>query len=335
MLTGRPAIRLAVSLDLEEEGLFGGRYARSAPPVTNTACLGRLVPLMALPLRLTLFCAYSVFDNPGARADIRAFVDKFKNSVEIGAHLHHWNTPPLFSDLPAHAADISTAGIPESVLTAKLANLLATAGDFCGERPTSFRMGRWDIRRAHWPLLARAGIACDASVRPLHSPLGGPDHFAAPAGPYRIPAAGTSIFEVPLTVTPLFRSLPRLLERLPAKTPGSPGPPIRASLKNWGALALLPVHHPLWLMQLVTRLFVARGGAVLSLTWHSSEMMPGGAPHMPDAAAIDGLLYKIYRYIQWVYKNFSARACTMRELAAEMGPRAEETAAPAGDWTSG
>ena len=195
-------------------------------------------------------------------------------------------------------------------------------------------MGRWDIRRAHWPLLARAGIACDASVRPLHSPLHGPDHFAAPAGPYRIPAAGASIFEVPLTVTPLFRSLPRLFELLPAKAPGGAGPLARASLKNWGALALLPVHHPLWLMRLATRLFVAHGGTVLSLTWHSSEMMPGGAPHMPDAAAVDGLLHKIYHYIQWVYKNFSAQACTMRELAAEMGPCAEEATAPAGDWTS-
>ncbi|MDR2744917.1 MAG: glycosyl transferase family 1, partial [Desulfovibrio sp.] len=248
---------------------------------------------------------------------------------------HHWNTPPLAASPPANAADISTAGIPESVLSAKLANLLAAAGDFCGERPTSFRMGRWDIRRAHWPLLARAGIACDASVRPLHCHPSGPDHFAAPANPYRIPAAGTSIFEVPLTVTPLFRSLPRRLERLAAKAPGRLGPLARAALKNWGALALLPVYHPLWLMQLVTRIFAARGGTVLSLTWHSSEMMPGGAPHVPDAAAVDGLLHKIYRYVHWVYENFSARACTMRELAAEMGPRAEERAAPAGDWTSG
>ncbi|MDR2055085.1 MAG: glycosyl transferase family 1 [Desulfovibrio sp.] len=334
MLTG-PEVRLAVSLDAEEEGLFAGRYAHRDPPVANTACLARLAPLMALPLRLTLFCAYSVFDNPRARADLGAFLDKFRDGVEIGAHLHHWNTPPLPVDPPAFAADVSTAGIPENVLAAKLANLLAAAGDFCGERPASFRMGRWDIRRTHWPLLARAGIACDASVRPLHGPLRGPDHFAAPAGPYRIPAAGTSIFEVPLTVTPLFRFLPRLLERLPARAPGNPALLARATLNKWGALALLPVHHPLWLMQHVTRLFVARGGTVLSLTWHSSEMMPGGAPRMSDAAAVDGLLHKIYRYIQWVYKNFSARACTMRELAAEMGPCVAEMAAPAGDWTSG
>jgi hypothetical protein len=332
MLT-RPPVRLAVSLDVEEEGLFGGRYAHSAPPVANTSCLARLAPLMALPLRPTLFCAYSVLDNSGARANIGAFLEKFRGSVETGAHLHHWNTPPLSAESPAFAADVSTAGIPEDILGAKLANLLAAVGDFCGERPVSFRMGRWDIRRTHWPLLAREGIACDASVRPLHCPLRGPDHFAAPAVPYRIPAAGASIFEVPLTVTPLFRSLPRLLDCLPAEAPGRLGPLARATLKNWGALALLPAYHPLRLMQLATRLFVARGGTVLSLTWHSSEMMPGGAPHIPDAAAVDGLLDKIYRYVQWVYKNFSARACTMRELAAELGPHAEEMASPAGDWT--
>ncbi|MDR2574290.1 MAG: glycosyl transferase family 1 [Desulfovibrio sp.] len=330
MLLTRSSVQLAVSLDVEEEGLFSGGYARYSPPVNNTACLTRLAPLMSLPLRLTLFCAHSVFHNSRARADLAAFIDSFGDRVEIGAHLHHWNTPPLTKGLPEFAVDVSTAGIPADIIAAKLENLLTAAGHFLGERPASFRMGRWDIRRTHWPLLARAGIVCDASVRPLHSPLRGPDHFAAPTAPYRIPAAGKSIFEVPLTVTPLFRPLPRLLERLPER--GGLGPLARASLKNWGTLSLLPVHHPLWLMQLATRLFVARGGGVLSLTWHSSEMMPGGAPHMPDKAAVDALLDKIYCYLQWIYEKFSARAYTMRELAAKEETR--EMRDHTGDWTS-
>lgn len=146
-------------------------------------------------------------------------------------------------------------------------------------------MGRWDLHRQHWPLLAAAGILCDASVRPLHcasSPLQRADHFDAPADPYWVAAGSSKIFEVPLTVTPLMPHLPALLRTLPDPT----GKKMRAGLKKWGALALLPVYHPLWAMCAVTKLFAARGGQVLSLTWHSSEMMPGGTPHLPDAAAV-------------------------------------------------
>ncbi|MDR1777547.1 MAG: glycosyl transferase family 1 [Desulfovibrio sp.] len=308
-------IILAVSLDVEEEGLFGGQYARFSPQVTNTANLLRLRPLMSMPIRPTLLCAHSVLDNPGARADIAAFCAEFPGRVEIGTHLHHWNTPPLSETKNGSACSVCSADVPPDIMGEKLNHLLELAEDFCGERPTSFRMGRWDIRAEHWPLLALAGITCDASVRPLHSPLKGPNHFAAPANPYRIRAADKTIVEIPLTVTPLFPSLPRLLERLPDVCDLSRR--TRAGLKNWGALALLPVHHPLWLMRLTTRLFVERGGTVLSLTWHSSEMMPGGAPHIPDAASVDALLDKIYRYTQWLYDNFSVCSLTMRELGQD------------------
>ena len=40
----RPVLYLAVSLDVEEEGLFGGRYARRGFSTANTASLARLAP---------------------------------------------------------------------------------------------------------------------------------------------------------------------------------------------------------------------------------------------------------------------------------------------------
>lgn len=328
----RLAVSLVVSLDVEEEGLFGGRYASFAPPVTNTSCLARLVPLLDLGVRPTFFCAHSVLADPAARADIGAFMDKFGNMVEFGAHLHYWNTPPVAGDMPKFVTSAPTSGVPTDILAAKLETLLEEGRNFYGVRPTSFRMGRWDIHREHWALLACAGITCDASVRPLHSTLWGPNHFSAPTAPYRVPAGGDGIFEVPLTVTPLVRLLPRLLERLPEKS--GLGSLSRAGLKNWGALALLPACHPLWLMRLVTRLFVSRGGRVLSLTWHSSEMMPGGAPHVPDATAVDALLNKIYHYAKWLYRSFAVHSCTMRELTDDLGRLSPKLSAPTGDWTS-
>ncbi|MGE9985440.1 glycosyl transferase family 1 [Desulfovibrio sp. SGI.169] len=334
----RDVLYLAVSLDVEEEGLFGGRYARRAPSVANTARLPRLRPLLERGVRPTLFCAHSVLTDPASRAILARLRDH--HGAEIGAHLHHWNTPPLRlendgANLPDTASSVPASAVPAPLMAAKLAALFRAGAEFQSAPLTSFRMGRWDLHRAHWPLLARAGVLCDASVRPLHgavNPAAGPDHFSAPASPYWTPAEGRHIFEVPLTVTPLLRPLPGLCLTLP----GGAGKAARAGLKKWGALALLPVYHPLWAMRAITRLFVKRGGRVLSLTWHSSEMLPGGTPHLPDAASVEALMRKIEAYLDWLRQGWEVRSLTMNELRCALGASAPcPRPAAACDWTTG
>ena len=63
-----PVLRVVVSLDVEEEGLFSGRYAASDCGVRNVALLPRLAPLsQELGFPLTLFCAHTVFASAEAR----------------------------------------------------------------------------------------------------------------------------------------------------------------------------------------------------------------------------------------------------------------------------
>lgn len=324
---------LAVSLDVEEEGLFGGRYARRDFSTRNTASLKGLAPFCSMGVRPTLFCAHSVLADTASHETLARLRDE--HHAEIGAHLHHWNTPPLTLDgseqsLPDRADSVPAAAVPSELFAAKLATLMEAGRALQSAPLTSFRMGRWDLHRQHWPLLAAAGILCDASVRPLHcapAPMQGPDHFDAPGAPYWVSAGNDRIFEVPLTVTPLIPRLPALLRGLS----GSVGENIRASLKNWGALALLPVYHPLWAMCAITRLFAARGGRVLSLTWHSSEMMPGGTPHLPDAAAVARFTNKVDAWLNWLHRHYSVRCATMDELRRELGPTAP-TLVGKGDW---
>lgn len=331
----RPELYLVVSLDVEEEGLFGGRYSRRGNTVKNTASLNRLAPLCAMGVRPTLFCAHSVFtDAPSCR-----ILDRMQNEsgAEIGAHLHHWNTPPLTSDgtdsaLSDTALRVPAAEVPDLLLADKIKNLMEAGRTATGSPLTSFRMGRWDLHRSHWPLLAAQGVLCDASVRPLHkgaAPAQGPDHFDAPCNPYWVPAGDTKIFEVPLTATPLLGGLPAALNSLPGKWRNA----ARSSFKQWGALALLPVYHPLWAMRLVTELYAARGGRVLSLTWHSSEMMPGATPHLPDEASVQRLMKKISAWLGWLHQKFTVRCLTMDELRKELGPTAP-TPVGSGDWTN-
>jgi hypothetical protein len=321
---------LALAIDVEEEGLFGGRYDTRSPGTTNTACLVRLAPLLERGLRPTLFCAHSVLADNASRRDIASVAD----AGEIGLHLHHWNTPPLAGGTPDTLSAVPTTGLSADLLAAKLASLMDTAADFLGRRPTSFRMGRWDMRTHHWAPLARAGILCDASIRPLHAgitDIDGPDHFTAPRTPYWINVPKASpIFEVPLTVTPI---CPPAVDRL---VPATLRRQFRSGLRTWGALALLPVYHPLWLMKLATVLHIARNGKVLSLTWHSSEMCPGATPQLPTAEAVDRFMDKMVAYVDWLRNTWPIRCLTMDEVRLALGAASPTPAPPHScDWAVG
>lgn len=334
-MSAQQPLYLVVSLDVEEEGLFGGRYARRGFSTRNTASLNTLETFCSMGIRPTLFCAHSVLADPASCENLSMLRDR--HHAEIGAHLHHWNTPPLTLDgtdntLPDTADRVPAAAVSDTLFSAKLATLMEAGRALQGQSMTSFRMGRWDLHRSHWPLLAAAGILCDASVRPLHSAASsmlGPDHFDAPGNPYWVATGQSKIFEVPLTVTPLLPQLPALLRALPATL----GARARANFKTWGALALLPVYHPLWAMCAVTRLYAARGGRVLSLTWHSSEMMPGCTPHLPDAAAVKNFTGKVGKWLNWLHRHYSVCCLTMDELRHELGPSAP-TLHGDGDWSS-
>ena len=291
-----PALRVVVSLDVEEEGLFSGRYAASDCGVRNVALLPRLAPLSReLGFPLTLFCAHTVFASAEARPVLAWMRDHC--GAEIGAHLHHWSTPPLVENragtgTAAHKADgppTRTDRLPRDLLRRRLRTLLDAGRDFQSAPLTSFRMGRWDLKDVVRPLLAEAGINVDSSVCPLRAFRDGPDHFLAPADPYWAEdLSGRRLLEAPITQIPLSPALARLWYGLARRKAG-----LLDSFHFWGALSPNPVWHSPRVMRLASRLHARRGGKVLSLFWHSSEMLPGASPNVPDQAAADARLQYI------------------------------------------
>lgn len=309
----------AISIDVEEEGLFCGRYERINPTIINARHLDRLEPFLERGVKFTLFCSHASFMDAQARAALARLRDR--GGAEIGAHLHHWNTPPLEGS-PDASGPVPAAKVSQKNMAAKLATLFRAARDFQGGPVESFRMGRWDLHSRFWPLLQENGVLCDASVRPMHffaSGPDGPDHFNAPADPYW---AG-DIFEIPATATPLCGCLPELLRQCP--------PFARASARHWAALAILPIEHPLWLLKLAARLHARQGGRALSFTWHSSEMMPGGAPHMPDRESVDKFIARMLAFLDWLEDNYDISYLTMGEMRAALGASSPRPLG-AGDW---
>lgn len=331
MANHKQALTVTVALDVEEEGLFSGSYQRIRPTIRNVTQLVRLNPLLERGIKPTLFCVWQVFKDAEAREALDNLRDKYP--LEIGCHLHYWNTPPMAEgpqpELFPVYDKVATARVNPAIIRAKLKELVAAASDFIGEPPSSFRMGRWDLHRIHWPILMDCGIKCDASVRPLHAGWQAdiPDHFNAPRDPYRLVNSYGAIFEVPLTVTtylPHFDKIKNDLFWVSA---------LKHAFSRWGALPLLAIEYPLPLLKLVTMLHVRKGGSNLSLTWHSSEMMPLGAPHMPDLAHVERFMKKMTAYFEWLEDRFNVSYETMESLRRIKGNLTPVMGDCEGDWS--
>lgn len=321
-------LNVCISLDVEEEGLFSGAYKGRGVSVTNVPLLRQLAPLYTdYGLPLTLFCAYPVFMDKESR-DTLEWMQK-QTCSEIGAHLHHWSTPP-YTDNIRSGEPIRTHLLDKALLESRLDTLLKAGSAFTGRQLTSFRMGRWDLKKAILPLLAERGILVDSSICPLRHFKNGPDHFLAPAEPYwvDIPQTGR-ILEAPITQIPLWRPLTSAWQIATRHFPY-----IRDKFHFFAALSANPFWHIERIMRLAVDLHVKRGGRILSLFWHSSELLPGGSPQVPDRRSADNMLAKIFRFCKWLNANFQINGVTATQLAllpfAQEFP--ERQLKDSGDW---
>jgi len=187
-------------------------------------------------------------------------------------------------------------------------------------------MGRWDLKTCVRPLLSEAGIKVDSSVCPLRHFPGGPDHFLAPADPYWVEGwQGAPLLEAPITQIPLHPALARLWYRAcPAAS--------RDKFHFWGVLSPNPFWHAPRIMRWAARMHRRRGGQVLSLFWHSSEMLPGGSPHVPDQKAADAVLERIHAFLSWLRETFPVQGCTASQLAELPAGTFPARPAGQGDW---
>jgi hypothetical protein len=315
-------MQLALTIDVEEEGLFNGRFPVDDPPLRNIAFLDRLDPIVSeLDLRPTLLVSYHAARNARHRERILRLAGRWR--AEIGAHLHPWNTPPLVN-LP-HRQPVPSELIPKDILSAKLATLWAALADM-GVVPTSFRMGRFNLGPLLWSLLSGTTVSVDSSIAPMRRYYGGPDHLGAPTDPYYPDPADptrpgrSDILEVPVTILPILPGAGALLRRMQS------GRLLPRGWAEWTArnLASLPA-QPAWtgLRRLKTacRLHRGRGGRTVTVLVHSSELMPGGYPGHPGNEHVDAFLQRLQAFLFWLRTDLQAEPSTLTDLARRTAAR--------------
>ena len=305
---------LIITLDVEEEGLFSGSYRRSGSGVANVAELRRLEFIARdFGFPLTLLVTYPVAQDPAAREVLAAWQQE--RGAEIGVHLHPWNTPP-FTDSP-DPEPIPTIKLPPALLAAKLRTLVDCLTETFQGQPRAFRMGRFDWAPGLLELLPRFGLRVDSSMVPLTFKGEGRKNFVTPADPFWLDGSGLPdgrLLEAPVTMVPVWKASARAVHRLAGLLPETAGKALLSRYRFVGAAGIHPAWFPRFSMRLAAGLHRRRGGRVLTMFLHSSELFPGGSPQFPDAAAVDRLVAKFRDFLSWLVKRGPVTGLTLSGL---------------------
>ncbi len=307
-------LKLVITVDVEEEGLFTGRYPRIPPGVKNVHELRRIEFITReLGFPLTLLVTYPVTVDRKCGQILRFWHRELR--AELGAHLHPWSTPP-FADLPC-PEPVRSDLMPDSLLRAKLESLKDAMESRLEVRPTSFRMGRFDLGEGMRRLLPACGLSTDSSVVPCRLVANGADHFMAGNEPFwwdRDEMGGDTLLEVPLTQLAL---LPKLAARLYRASQRLTEPRrliLHSAFRALGVVGIQPAWYSLPSMQWAARLHHARGGKVLTMFLHSTELLPGANPDYPTEAAARRLTGRIRQFLQWLTTHYSIEGVTLSQL---------------------
>lgn len=334
-------IFLCLGVDVEESGLFSGKYSREATDVQSVVELPRLADLCAeFNLPLTLFVDYPVLHNDKA---VKILQDLEKNyHAEIGAHLHPWNTPP-FADLP-YQEPIPCRLIPLELLEEKLYTVLGLIKDRFASPASSFRMGRFDFTIELGAMLAKAGLKTDSSLVPLRTVakdvhnLPGPNHFLVPSHPFMLnfpkPKADNGtiaydyLLEVPLTQVSLW---PATVHPT-AKIAGYLGKGLLTFYRQFMVLGIHPAWFPFFSMCLAARLHCSRGEQVLNMFLHSTEIQPGGHPKIKTRKDADAILKKVHSFLKYIRPRIGFTGITLGKLADNTELKLEQQSLVWDNW---
>ena len=325
MTAGAANPLLAVTIDTEEEGRWGGGYPREGNTCANIRWLEKLEPLREeYGLRATYLVTDPVARDAEARDRLAALVAGERS--EIGAHLHPWCTPP-YEEIDR---TVTYAGnLPAPLLRAKLTGLTETIERAFGVRPVSYRAGRWGISASTLEALEALGYGVDSSVVPLHWEYGngGPSSLSAPAVPYRpeptdpMTMGLARILEVPASVVmtgPLGAAAGFMGRRV------RPFPGLGRILDALGRCWLRPSWGDPGLLRRATRRCLAEGHPVINVMFHSSELMPGASPYVRDEVGLDRFLERLRAIVETALQARNARWATLREVrTAVLGEAAD------------
>ena len=309
---------LLVGIDTEGDNQWDPQ-AREAQRFENIYALPQLhTRFERHGVRPTYVVTYPVARDAKSAEMLRFLL--LRGTCEIGAHHHAWETPPCApEDVLRHPY---AASLPLGQFEAQLVSLTSAITEAIGQRPVTYRSGRFGFSPAHVAALEREGYLVESSVAPLfyEAHKGGPDFVEAPLRPYFLAydsavAPGTStVLEVPCSAG-LDRSVPRRLTWLYAR---APWPYQTKRLMRKLGIARMqwirPSYSSLDDMKALAGRLAARGEPVLNMLFHSSEAIVGGSPYNRTQGELDAFFERLDRFFEYATGGLGARPVTYRQF---------------------
>lgn len=306
-----------VTVDTEEEGLWGGVYRTTGNTVTNVVDgVPRFQELCErLGVRPVYLVDYPVVEDDRASEVLANALNR--GACEIGAHLHPWCNPPHMEY--SFPRDSYMMNLPADVQAKKLEVLTEAIESRFGVRPLSFRAGRYGLDIHGARMLRANGYLVDSSVIAFSrfTSDGGPDFSEAPWQPYWIDtqvapslleqAETGDLLEVPVSVgytRAPFGWRHRLRQRLE-----------KSWLRNFKAVGFVdriglarrvkfsPEQANAACMCAFVDAADAQGSHCLVMMFHSSSLVPGFSPYVRDRAALDEFLRRIELTLNYCYQR--------------------------------
>ncbi len=339
-------VYLIITVDTEEEGLWGGEYPIEGGTVRNV--LEGVPRFQELCDRYGIRPVYlidtPVATDPEAAGLLRSLQDDGR--CEIGAHLHPWCTEPHVDY--TFPRDSYMMNLPREVQRAKLRTLTQQIEGAVGRRPVSFRAGRYGLDRHGAAILHELGYVIDSSVVPYtrYTADGGPDFGSAPLAPFcvdvdsadptaaLVPADGDDgLLEVPVaagyTKTP-FEWRHRLRDRLERS--------FLRKLKAVGVIDRLGIARRVKFcperascsdMRALVDCYIELSVPCMVMMMHSSSLAAGYSPYTPDQVALERFYARLEGAIAYALDR-GLQPVTFREFhAAYASGRALKRAQPA------
>ena len=306
-----------ITVDTEEEWDWSSGYPTGP---TRTENIHRLPEFQTVCERsgaaVTYFVNHAVLVNPLTRKVILELSQRPR--VEIGMHIHPWNTPPLQPVEKVPARDSFLHNLPPALAIAKLETVYAAFKD-CGITPVSFRGGRYSTGPVIQTWLRDRGFVADVSILPYThwADDGAPDYSRRGPQPTRLPGS-PPLWELPLSLAFTRRPFDfwnRVLstaERTPWRYFRLVGilQKLGVFRKSW-----LNFENPFWEgMRGLIRALCQSRVPYLCLTVHSSSLLPGGSPYSAVPADVERLFERLNESLKYLAGNARFRPATVAEI---------------------
>lgn len=329
MITAREnkkTVLFVLSVDTEEEWDWSGEFPQKNFSVNNVFHLTDFQILCnSLGIKPTYFVDYAVATNDKAAAVLKQA--EFKQTCEIGAHLHPWCNPPYFGHVGEKESHV--VNLPIEQVEQKLATLVDVLIKQFGSEPKSFRTGRWGIDAKVMQLLTKYNFNLDSSVYPFlqneyFSCQGAPEKPYWPDlnNPLQENNRQRQIFELPVTAgfnhqnSQLCEKVYRIMEHPALRWTRITGVAWRTNLLRKSYLSPELFDVPQLLDLSATAL--ANGAQVLHMFMHSSSLIDNNNSLVGNHDAYKYITNAISSYITQLQKSVNLEFCTISQAGQRL-----------------